>query len=85
MSGAPLAKALTATVSEGGDIDTNAVICGAPLGAAQGRDAVPLQWRNALLSCRPVRAPDIHRPRPHAYWPDNALELAEALVAAGKA
>jgi ADP-ribosylglycohydrolase len=85
MSGAPLAKALAATVSEGGDTDTNAAICGALLGAAQGRDAVPLQWRNAVLSCRAVRAPNVHRPRPQTYWPDDALDLAEALVAAGKA
>ena len=85
MSGAPLTRAMVTTVSKGGDTDTNAAICGALLGAAQGRDAVPLQWRNAVLSCRPVHAPDIHRPRPQAYWPDDALELAEALVAAGKA
>jgi hypothetical protein len=59
-------------------------ICGALLGAAQGRDAVPLQWRNAVLTCRPVRAKDVRHPRPKTYWPDDALELAEALVSAGQ-
>ncbi|WP_375543777.1 ADP-ribosylglycohydrolase family protein [Phaeobacter inhibens] len=31
------------TVAHGGDTDTNAAICGALVGAAQGRDAVPLR------------------------------------------
>lgn len=85
MRGANLADAVIETVGKGGDTDTNAAICGALLGAAQGRDAVPLQWRNAVLTCRPVHAQDISHPRPKTYWPDDALELAEALVAAGKA
>jgi ADP-ribosylglycohydrolase/fructose-1,6-bisphosphatase/inositol monophosphatase family enzyme len=85
LSGADLADAVIQTVGHGGDTDTNAAVCGALLGAAQGRDAVPLQWRNAVLTCRPVRAPDIYHPRPSTYWPDDALELAEALIAAGKA
>ncbi|MCT2539975.1 inositol monophosphatase family protein [Sedimentimonas flavescens] len=83
MRGAPMAEALPATVARGGDTDTNAAICGALLGAAQGRDAVPRQWRNAVLTCRPVAAPGIRHPRPADYWPDDALDLAEALLAAG--
>lgn len=83
LRGTPLADALTTTVAEGGDTDTNAAICGALLGALEGRDAIPLQWRNAVLSCRPVKARGIRHPRPQAYWPDDALELAEALLAAG--
>ncbi|MBR1240258.1 ADP-ribosylglycohydrolase family protein [Bradyrhizobium sp. AUGA SZCCT0274] len=71
-----------ATVAEGGDSDTNAAVCGALLGAAHGREAVPLQWRNAVLTCRPVRADCQSAPRPMTYWPDDALELAEALVSA---
>lgn len=85
MSGADLADGVIATVAEGGDTDTNAAVCGALLGAAQGREAVPLQWRNAVLTCRPVRAAGVHHPRPQTYWPDFALDLAEALLAAGKA
>ena len=46
-------------------------------------DAVPVQWRNAVLTCRPVTTRGVHHPRPHEYWPDDALELAEALLAAG--
>lgn len=74
-----VARALPATVARGGDIDTNAAICGALLGAYQGRDEIPLQWRNAVLTCRPVNGCGIHHPRPQEYWPDDALELAEAL------
>jgi hypothetical protein len=85
MKGAPVADALSETVARGGDTDTNAAICGALLGACQGREAIPLQWRNAVLSCRPVAAREIHHPRPQEYWPDDALELAEALLASGQA
>ena len=84
LRGANLADAVIETVGKGGDTDTNAAVCGALLGAAQGRDAVPLQWRNAILTCRPVRAKDVRHPRPKTYWPDDALELAEALVSAGQ-
>jgi ADP-ribosyl-[dinitrogen reductase] hydrolase len=85
LRGTDLADAVIETVGKGGDTDTNAAVCGALLGAAQGRGAVPLQWRNAVLTCRPVRSRDIRHPRPNTYWPDDALQLAEALVAAGKA
>jgi ADP-ribosylglycohydrolase/fructose-1,6-bisphosphatase/inositol monophosphatase family enzyme len=81
----PLAEALPATVARGGDTDTNAAICGTLLGALQGRDAVPLQWRNAVLTCRPLPGPGIRHPRPAEYWPDDALDLAEALLVAGDA
>ena len=84
LRGVNLAGAMIETVGKGGDTDTNAAVCGALLGAAQGRDAVPLQWRNAVLTCRPVRAKDVRHPRPKTYWPDDALELAEALVSAGQ-
>ncbi len=80
-----LRDAVVGTVACGGDTDTNAAICGALLGALQGRDAVPLQWRNTVLTCRPVVADDIHHPRPKTYWPDDALDLAEALLVAGAA
>ncbi|SNS59831.1 inositol monophosphatase family protein [Tropicimonas sediminicola] len=82
MRGTPPAEALPETVARGGDTDTNAAICGALLAALHGREALPLQWRNAVLSCRPVKARGIRHPRPQEYWPDDALELAEALLAA---
>lgn len=78
----PVAEALPATVARGGDTDTNAAICGALLGAVQGRNAIPLQWRNAVLSCRPVEGRGIRHARPQEYWPDDALDLAEALLSA---
>ncbi|KUJ77849.1 hypothetical protein AVO44_15805 [Ruegeria profundi] len=85
MSKQSLRDAIVSTVACGGDTDTNAAICGALLGALHGRDAIPLQWRNAILTCRPVDADDIHHPRPKTYWPDDALDLAEALLVAGAA
>lgn len=79
--GAPLEETVIATVAQGGDTDTNAAICGALLGAVQGRTAIPTRWRDAILTCR--AAPGTRRPRPCHYWPDDAMGLAEALVAAG--
>lgn len=69
------------TVMRGGDTDTNAAICGALLGAVHGRDAIPGQWVESLLSCRPATGqPHVHHPRPECFWPVDALELAERLV-----
>lgn len=42
------------TIMRGGDTDTNAAICGALLGAVYGRKAVPIQWVESLLKCRPA-------------------------------
>lgn len=79
-TGQPLAPAVIETVAAGGDTDTNAAICGALLGAAQGREAVPLAWRRQVLACRALRGDGVQHPRPTDYWPDDALELAEALI-----
>jgi ADP-ribosyl-[dinitrogen reductase] hydrolase len=84
MNGCPLEEAVVSTVGAGGDTDTNAAVCGALLGAIQGRDAVPLQWRNAILTCRPLPGTGTRHPRPCEFWPDDALELAEALLSAGR-
>lgn len=75
-------EGLSRTVGRGGDTDTNAAIAGALLGAAHGRAALPAQWRSAVLCCRPL--PGTPRPRPKALWPVDALQLAEALLAAGQ-
>lgn len=74
------ASALTDTVMAGGDTDTNAAICGALLGAVQGRDAIPLRWRQQVLSCRAVQGRGVTHPRPPTYWADDAMDLAEALL-----
>ncbi|OQB34939.1 MAG: ADP-ribosylglycohydrolase [Candidatus Latescibacteria bacterium ADurb.Bin168] len=76
-----LEEAVVDTVMRGGDTDTNAAICGAILGAVHGRDAVPGQWVDSLLDCRPAAGqPNVRRPRPECFWPVDALELAERLV-----
>jgi ADP-ribosyl-[dinitrogen reductase] hydrolase len=73
-------EALVSTVAQGGDTDTNAAIAGALLGAAHGRDAVPARWIFPVLACRPLAESGALRPRPIEYWPDDILELAEALL-----
>jgi ADP-ribosyl-[dinitrogen reductase] hydrolase len=76
-----LEEAVVDTVMRGGDTDTNAAICGALLGAVWGRDAIPAQWTECLLNCRPVAGQaHVARPRPECFWPVDALELAERLV-----
>ena len=76
-----LEGAVVDTVMRGGDTDTNTAICGALLGAVHGRDAVPGQWVECVLNCRPAAGqPHVRRPRPECFWPVDALELAERLV-----
>ncbi len=79
-----LEAGIVGTVRRGGDTDTNAAIAGALLGAALGRGAFPLQWRNAVLSCRSHQQRAKH-PRPPEYWPIDCYELAERLLLAGAA
>jgi len=76
-----LEEAVVDTVMRGGDTDTNAAICGALLGAVFGRKAVPDQWVNSLLNCRPAENnPCVHHPRPECFWPVDALILANRLI-----
>jgi ADP-ribosylglycohydrolase len=73
------------TVMHGGDTDTNAAIAGALLGALYGRAAIPVQWADTVLHCRPERGlPGVAQPRPAAYWPVDALDLVVRLLEAGK-
>lgn len=74
------------TVMRGGDTDTNAAIAGALLGAVHGAEAVPARWRETVLSCRPKagRSGVVH-PRPMAFWPVDALQLAQRLTQLGGA
>jgi ADP-ribosylglycohydrolase/fructose-1,6-bisphosphatase/inositol monophosphatase family enzyme len=81
LHGGSLEEGVVETVMAGGDTDTNAAIAGALLGAVHGREAVPLQWREAVLSCRPLlglRA--VRKPRPRPFWPVDLLEIAERLA-----
>ncbi|MCX6578645.1 MAG: ADP-ribosylglycohydrolase family protein [Candidatus Aminicenantes bacterium] len=74
-------EAVVDTVMRGGDTDTNAAICGALLGAVNGREAIPAQWVDCLLNCRPAAGnPHVHHPRPECFWPVDALDLAEKLI-----
>ncbi len=76
-----LEQALVDTVMRGGDTDTNAAIAGALLGAVYGRGAIPNQWAESVLNCRPDRErPNVFRPRPQRFWPVDALELAASLI-----
>lgn len=79
-SGQAVEGALVETISAGGDTDTNAAICGALLGAAQGRDAIPLRWRQQVLSCQPEKVAGVKHPRPAAYWGANCMTLAKQLL-----
>lgn len=78
-----LEEGVVTTVRRGGDTDTNAAIAGALLGAVHGRDAVPAQWRQMVLSCRPTSSRSAV-PRPLPYWPADAYELAERILLAGR-
>ncbi len=78
-------EGVVATVMGGGDTDTNGAIAGALLGAIHGSDAIPSQWRQAILTCRPQAGiPNVKRPRPPDFWPVDALTLAERLLASGR-
>ncbi len=79
-----LEEGVVDTVMRGGDTDTNACVCGALLGAVYGKDAVPEQWIKCLLNCRPESYnPRVYHPRPECFWPVDAMDLAEGLVACG--
>ena len=76
-----LEEGVVETVRCGGDSDTNGAIAGALLGAVHGREAVPAQWRRAVLSCRPHPAyGGTDNPRPSWLWPVDALEIGERML-----
>ncbi len=67
------------SVAQSLEAGANAAIAGALLGAAHGREAIPSRWILTVLACRPL-AEAAPRPRPYALWPDDVLEIAEALL-----
>lgn len=81
---ASLEEGVVDTVMRGGDTDTNAAIAGTLLGAVYGVDAVPAQWRDKVLSCRPEAGRHVRNPRPEYFWPVDALQIAQCLVAGGQ-
>lgn len=69
----------------GGDTDTNGAIAGAILGSVYGRYTLPRQWRDRILTCRPIsRLQSVKKPRPEAFWPVDAMWLAEWLLYLGQ-
>lgn len=80
LTGKTLESAIIWTVGSGGDTDTNAAICGALLGATQGRTAIPDRWREPILSCRPTIEVGAVHPRPQEYWPTDVEALAMNLL-----
>jgi ADP-ribosylglycohydrolase len=79
-AGTLVEAALIETLASGGDTDTNAAICGALLGAAEGGGGIPTRWVLPVLACRPAQELGAPQPRLARYWPDDLLEIAEALV-----
>jgi len=79
-SDAAIETALIETVGQGGDTDTNAAVAGALLGAADGRTKLPVRWIMPVLTCRPDAGLHVARPRPDEYWPDDLIDLTEALL-----
>lgn len=51
--------------------------------AAAGAPALDPDRVRAILACRLLPEAGASRPRPPEYWPDDALDLAEALLLAG--
>jgi len=79
-AGTSIEDALIDTVGAGGDTDTNGAICGALLGAANGRGGIPARWAVAVLACRLAQELRASQPRPVRYWPDDVPAIAEALA-----
>jgi hypothetical protein len=49
-------------------------------GAVAGRQAFPAREGLALMACRPDAALEVARPRPDTLWPDDVIDLSEALL-----
>jgi fructose-1,6-bisphosphatase/inositol monophosphatase family enzyme len=84
----PLAAAISAGIG-GADLATVQAMAGNPrrpgvglalLGAALGRRAFTAQQSLAVMACRPDVALGVARPLPDTLWPDDAIDLAEALL-----
>jgi ADP-ribosylglycohydrolase len=78
-------QGIVSSVMSGGDTDTNAAIAGTLLGAVYGRNGIPLQWLDRILTCRPISGiAGVRHPRPEAFWPVDALWIAERLLWVGR-
>ena len=50
------------------------------LGATAGRQAFAARDGLALMACRPDVALGVAQPRPNSVWPDDVIDLTEALL-----
>ncbi|TAK52795.1 MAG: hypothetical protein EPO27_00475 [Betaproteobacteria bacterium] len=73
-------RALMTEARAGGKPGDSIAVAGALLGARHGRTAIPQRWILAVLACRPGAASGALQARPMTCWPDDVLELAEALI-----
>lgn len=55
-------------------------LANALLGVTAGRQAFAAHKALALMACRPDTALGVARPRPDTLWPDDVIDLAEALL-----
>jgi myo-inositol-1(or 4)-monophosphatase len=77
---AGIAGADQATVRRLAGDPRDPALAGALLGATAGRQAFAASDGLALMACRPDAALGVARPRPDAVWPDDVIDLAEALL-----
>jgi ADP-ribosyl-[dinitrogen reductase] hydrolase len=87
--GAALAAAIAAGIAGAeesevlriaGGPPADAALAAALRGAAIGRQAFAPHEALAVLTCRPDAGLHVAHPRPEEYWPDDLLDLAEALL-----
>jgi len=77
---AEIAGADQATVRRIADNPRDPALAAALLGAVAGRRAFAANEGLALMACRPDAALEVARPRPDTLWPDDVIDLTEALL-----
>lgn len=74
-------EAIVDTITQGGDADTNAAICGALVGAVYGKRAVPEKWIDIVLNCQAEDGGQAAiKARPKEYWTADVMDLAWKLL-----
>jgi hypothetical protein len=77
---AGIAGADHATVRQLAGDPRDPALAGALLGATAGRRGFAARDGLAVMACRPDEAMGVERPRPDTVWPDDVVDLAEALL-----
>ena len=74
-------EAIVDTITQGGDADTNAAICGALVGAVYGKRAIPKKWIDIILNCQAEDGGQAAiKARPKEYWTADVMDLAWKLL-----